>query len=179
MQRYKLLISYRGTHYHGWQRQSYTPNYQGPTPPPGQGIPTIQETLTRTIQSVVGHPINLVGSSRTDAGVHAKGQVAHFDTDQVQIPREGMRQAINSRLPEDILVRTIEPVPDTFDAISSTVSKRYQYLIWNAPDRPPLFPDMVWHRWQHLNVEAMRKAAERLVGTHDFASFARAGHLKD
>src|SRR3954468_21814432 len=111
-QRYKLTIAYRGTRYHGWQEQAANALYKGPPPPEGEGIPTIQEVLARAIQSVVRHPINLVGSSRTDAGVHAKGQVAHFDTDQLQIPIEGMRRAVNHALPEDILVRTIEPVGD-------------------------------------------------------------------
>ena len=72
LQRYKLTVAYRGTRYHGWQHQSVnTLTWKGPMPPEGQGIPTIQEVLSRTIQSVVGHTINLVGSSRTDAGVHA------------------------------------------------------------------------------------------------------------
>jgi tRNA pseudouridine38-40 synthase len=179
MQRLKLTISYRGTHYHGWQYQSANEFYKGPKPRPGHGIPTIQEILTRSIQKVVGHPINLVGSSRTDTGVHAKGQVAHFDTDQSQIPLEGLRRAVNARLPDDILIRHIDPVPDSFDAIISTVSKRYQYLIWNTLNRPPLFPDLVWHRWQPLNIDAMRDAAQRIVGTHNFASFARPSHTKD
>src|ERR1051325_253650 len=94
-QRYKLTIAYCGTRYHGWQEQAANELYKGPAPAPGEGIPTIQETLSRAIQSVVRHPINLVGSSRTDAGVHAKGQLAHFDTDQVQIPTDGLRRAIN------------------------------------------------------------------------------------
>lgn len=179
-QRYKLTLAYRGTRYHGWQHQSVnTLTWKGETPPEGQGIPTIQEVLSRTIQGVVGHTINLVGSSRTDAGVHAKGQVAHFDTDQTQIPAEGLRRAVNARLPEDILVRAIEPVPDSFDAITSTLSKRYQYHIWNAPDRPVFFPDLAWHRWQTLDVPAMSAAAVQLVGEHDFATFARPAHGRE
>jgi tRNA pseudouridine38-40 synthase len=79
---------------------------------------TIQEILALAIKDVVKHPINLVGSSRTDARVHAKGQVAHFDTHMTQIPIMGLQRAINSRLPDDIDVVKIEPVPDTFDAIS-------------------------------------------------------------
>ena len=135
--------------------------------------------MARTIASVVGHPVQLVGSSRTDAGVHAKGQVAHFDTDQLQIPREGLRQAVNARLSSDILIRSIAPVTDTFDAIKSTRSKRYQYFIWNAPDRPVFFSDLAWHRWQRLNSEAMSEAAKVFVGEHDFASFARPGHGRE
>jgi tRNA pseudouridine38-40 synthase len=177
-QRYKLTLAYRGTNYHGWQSQAVTENYKSEVPE-GHGIPTIQETLSRAITSVVRHPTKIVGSSRTDAGVHAKGQLAHFDTTQVQIPLEGLRRAINAALPSDNLVRALEPVPDTFDAITSTTSKRYQFAIWNRPDRPTFFPDLAWHRWQRLDPAAMRDAAARLVGTHDFASFARPGHGRD
>src|ERR1051325_3331567 len=179
LQRYKLTIAYRGTRYHGWQHQPANSLYKGPAPAEGEGIPTIQETVSRALMEVVRHRISLVGSSRTDAGVHAKGQVAHFDTDQVQIPIDGLRRAVNSRLPEDVLVRKIEPVDSWFDAISSTLSKRYQYLIWNTDDRPVFFGDLAWHRWQGLDVEAMKEAARRLEGEHDFASFAKPGHGRE
>ena len=178
-QRYKLTLAYRGTRYHGWQKQPALDTYRGAPPEQGQGIPTIQETLARAIESVVRHPVNLVGSSRTDAGVHAKGQLAHFDTDQLQIPADGMLRAVNHALPEDILVREIVPVPETFDAISSTTSKRYQYFIWHDEDRTPFFGELAWHRWQPLDVEAIQQAATYLAGTHDFASFARPGHGRD
>jgi tRNA pseudouridine38-40 synthase len=178
-QRYKLNLAYRGTRYHGWQTQPALPSYKGPEPAEGEGIPTIQEILSRAIASVVRHPINLVGSSRTDTGVHAKGQIAHFDTDQIQIPPDGIRRAVNHALPEDILIREIEPVPDSFDAITSTVSKRYQYCIWNAEDRPLFFPDLAWHRWQTLNIDAMTHAALIFEGGHDFASFAKPGHGRE
>jgi tRNA pseudouridine38-40 synthase len=177
--RYKLVIAYRGTRYHGWQRQLAVSTWKGPTPAEGKGIPTIQETLATAIGGVVHHPINLVGSSRTDARVHAKGQVAHFDTDQTHIPPEGLRLAVNHQLPDDMLVRSIEAVPDDFDAILSTTSKRYQYVIWNALDRNPFADDLCWHRWRPLDVQAMRTAAAHLVGTRDFASFARAKHGRD
>src|SRR5579862_7799551 len=107
IQRYKLILAYRGTNYHGWQMQPPNELWKGDTPPDGQGIPTVQETIMRAIESVVGHPVTLVGSSRTDARVHAKAQVAHFDTDQTQIPIKGLRDAVNSRLPADILIRSI------------------------------------------------------------------------
>jgi tRNA pseudouridine38-40 synthase len=153
--------------------------WKGEAPAAGEGIPTIQESVMRVLQSVVGHPVTLVGSSRTDAGVHAKGQLAHFDTDQLQIPPKGLREAANARLPADILIRKLEPAPETFDAIASTVSKRYQYAIWNQPDRPNFFPDLVWHRWHRLDAAAMHAAAQVLVGEHDFASFARPGHGRE
>jgi tRNA pseudouridine38-40 synthase len=178
-QRYKLTIAYRGSRYHGWQIQHAQPSYSGEPPPPGEGLPTVQGKLTRALQDVVGHKVALVGSSRTDTGVHAKAQLAHFDTDQLQIPTEGMRRAVNHRLPDDILIRKLEPVPDTFHAIRSTRSKRYQYFIWNQPDRPLFFADLAWHRWQTLDIAAMITAAAHLQGEHDFASFARPGHGRE
>lgn len=179
IQRYKLVVSYRGTRYHGWQSQPMMPTYAGAPVPEGHGIPTIQETLRRSLESVVRQPLQLVGSSRTDAGVHAKGQVVHFDTEQVQIPKERIRKATNHHLPGDIFVRSIEPVPQTFDARKSTISKRYQYWIWNAPERNVFANDLAWHRWQRLDVEAMKAAAAHFVGEHDFASFARPGHGRE
>jgi tRNA pseudouridine38-40 synthase len=178
-QRYRLTLAYRGTRYHGWQTQPMLESFKGDPPPEGQGLPTIQETISRALASVVNHPVSVVGSSRTDAGVHAKGQIAHFDTDQVQIPAEGIRRAVNHALPDDILIHAIEPVPDTFDAITSTTAKRYQYFIWNASDRPVFFADLAWHRWQKLDIERMESAAARFVGTHDFASFAKPGHGRE
>jgi tRNA pseudouridine38-40 synthase len=103
--RYKLTIVYRGTRYHGWQQQPALESYTGDAPPEGEGIPTIQETLARAIGVVVGHPVSIVGSSRTDAGVHAKGQLAHFETTQRNIPAEGLRRAVNHKLPGDVLIR--------------------------------------------------------------------------
>src|SRR5829696_1863642 len=114
LQRYKLILAYRGTRYHGWQRQVVTKYYKGPVLEDGRHIPTVQELVTKALVSVLRHPILLVGSSRTDAGVHAKGQLAHFDSDQTQIPVEGMRRAVNHALSEDIVVREIAPVAETF-----------------------------------------------------------------
>jgi tRNA pseudouridine38-40 synthase len=154
-------------------------NYTGEAPAEGEGIPTVQETIARALQTVVRHPVAVVGSSRTDAGVHAKGQIAHFDTDQLQIPAEGMRRAVNHRLPDDLIIRTIEPVSGEFHAIRSTVAKRYQYFIWHDENRPVFFADLAWHRWQRLDVPAMIAASQHLVGEHDFASFAKPGHGRD
>jgi tRNA pseudouridine38-40 synthase len=179
IQRYKLVVAYRGTRYHGWQSQPRMETYAGGPVPEGQGIPTLQETLTRALEGVVRHPLALAGSSRTDAGVHAKGQVVHFDTDQVQIPREGIRKAANHQLPPDVFIRSIEAMPSTFDAVQSTVSKRYQYWIWNSPERHVFFNDLAWHRWQRLDLDAMGSAAAHFVGRHDFASFARPGHGRE
>ena len=177
-QRYKLTIAYRGSRYHGWQTQVAMPNYKGDVPP-GEGIPTVQETLERSLGEILGHPVSISGSSRTDSGVHAKGQLAHFDTPSVHIPPKGLRRAVNSRLPPDILIRKLEPVADTFDAVRSTTSKRYQFFIWNQLDRPVFFSDLAWHRWHYLDIPKMKAAAAHFVGEHDFASFARPGHKRE
>jgi tRNA pseudouridine38-40 synthase len=178
-QRYKITLAYRGTRYHGWQTQALMDTYTGAPPPPGHGIPTIQETIERAIRGVLRHPITLTGSSRTDSGVHAKGQIAHFDTEHVQFPKDNIRKSVNHQLPGDIIIRHIEKVPDTFNAVHGTVRKRYQYAIWNAFDRPVFFNDLVWHRWQKLDIDAMQAAAALFVGEHDFTSFARPGHGRD
>ena len=175
-QRYKMTLAYRGTAYHGWQHQTTPPNWKKARPPAGQGLPTVQENLRRAMEHVLRHPLTVVGSSRTDAGVHAKAQVAHFDTIRTQVPTDGMRRAINHQLPDDILIRSIEPVEDDFDAIISTTSKRYQYFIWHADDRPLFFADLAWHRWKDLDVDAMVPAAAHFVGERDFASFCTPGH---
>lgn len=177
--RYKLTIAYRGTRYHGWQRQVTPPTWKNKPTDDGEGIPTVQDTLQKCLGQVLGHPATLVGSSRTDCGVHARGQVAHLDTTAVQIPPEGLRRAVNARLPGDILIRSIEPAPPGFDAIKSTVSKTYEYLVLNRPDRDVFGATLAFHRWQRMDVERMNDAAQRLVGTHDFASFARPGHGRE
>lgn len=176
VQRYKLTLAYRGTHYHGWQEQGFSHTWKGDKPEDGRGPPTIQELLRKALEGVVHHPVVVTGSSRTDAGVHAKGQVAHFDTPMVQIPPEGMRRGTNSRLPDDVLITKIEAVPASFHSILSTAEKRYQYVVWNHFNRPPFFGELVFHRFQPLNIAAMQQAAAALVGEHDFASFAKPGH---
>jgi len=180
VQRYKMIVAYRGTHYHGWAHQEVPPTWKKKVDPPDKfgtgGLPTIYRALAQAIQHVVRHPVAVVGSSRTDTGVHGKAQLAHFDTTQLEIPNDGLRRAINHQLPDDILVRDLEAVSFDFHAIRSTTRKRYQYLIWHAEDRPPFLAGYCWHRWQELDVPAMREGAAYLVGEHDFTSFAKAGH---
>jgi tRNA pseudouridine38-40 synthase len=176
--RYKLVIAYRGTRFHGWQIQTVSETWKSAHPEGGM-LRTVQGVLSEAVSGVVGHPVTVVGSSRTDAGVHAKGQVGHFDTSAVQIPMEGLRRAVNARLPGDIVIREMERVGTEFDAISDAVHKRYQYVVWNAEERPIFMEDLAFHRWQELDVEAMRDAGGRFVGTRDFASFARPGHGRE
>lgn len=174
IQRYKLIVAYRGTNYHGWQTQGVPKSWKGPMP---DGLlSTVQTTMNNAVMKVLRHPVKCVGSSRTDAGVHAKGQVVHFDTHLTQIPIEGLMAAINHQLPKDILIRSMEPVPNTFDAIDSAIGKRYQYAVWNHPHRPVFQGDLYCHRWLPMDVARMKEAARHLIGTHDFASFAKPGH---
>ena len=178
LQRFKLTVAYRGTAYHGWQRQAVPSTWRGAKPAKGFGLPSVQETLEAALVEVLKHPLHVVGSSRTDSGVHAKGQVCHVDSTRTLIPEDGFRRAVNHQLPDDILVTKIERVPMTFHSIFSTASKRYQYAIWNDEDRPVMKADLFFHRWRPLNLIEMKKAAAHLVGTHDFASFCKPGHKR-
>jgi tRNA pseudouridine38-40 synthase len=117
--------------------------------------------------------VEVVGSSRTDAGVHALGQVAHFDID-CPVPTENFAKAINNLLPEDITIAEAVEVPDTFDAIRDTQSKWYRYTICTQAIRPVLEIRHCWHRPGTLDIEKMQRAAAKLVGQKDFKSFASA-----
>ena len=168
--RYKLTVAYRGTAYHGWQRQ---------LPPGGAELPTVQNALRLALQRVVGHPVTVQGSSRTDSGVHALGQVAHFDTIRTAIAPDKIVQATNARLPIDVRINSCEAVSPEFDAIRSTLEKAYRYVVHNAPLKDPFRGDLAFHVPRPLDVEAMRTAAAAFVGEHDFASFAKPGHGRE
>ncbi len=165
-QRYKLTLAYDGTAFHGWQKQVTLD---------GQPLRTVAGTVEDTLRRVLRQPISLVGASRTDAGVHAVGQTAHFNADTT-IPTERLATAINSRLPQDVEVVSAEPAPTTFDAISDAASKQYRYRIHNTTRRPLAIRHTVWHCWIPLDTTAMAAAAARIVGTHDFEGFAAASH---
>lgn len=157
MRNIKLILEYDGTNYVGWQMQ-----------PNGTSI---QEVVQKAIAEITGEPdVRLVGSGRTDAGVHAAGQVAHFRT-ATEIPATDLVHAINTKLPEDIAVLHAEDVPDDFHARYSARSKTYRYTILNTPVRHPLERHRACFVRAPLDVAAMRRAAAALVGTHDFAAF--------
>lgn len=153
---------------------------------PRRELRTVQSVVERAIRLVVREPVILNGASRTDAGVHAKGQVAAFSTlesgqgrgagwpaDRGTLP---LMRAVNARLPEDVLIRSIEIVPDDFNPIAGATSKGYTYTLWCADHRPLWQRRTAMHIWQKLDVPAMRAAAAALIGEHDFAAFAAAGH---
>lgn len=156
MRRLRLDIEYEGTRYHGWQIQ---PNAL-----------TIQECVERALRTVLNEPCRVVGAGRTDAGVHALGQVAHFETGRAIHPF-GLLRALNSLLPADIAVRQVHEVPETFHARRSAVRKRYVYWILNDPRRSALWDRFCWHVPVRVDLPAMEAAAAFLTGRHDFSSF--------
>ncbi len=160
MRNIKLIIAYDGSNYHGWQIQS-------------PDLVTVQGQVKSAIQHVVRHPIILHGTSRTDAGVHAAGQVANFKTDS-ELPINRIRLAVNSRCPPDIVIRHAAQVSEDFHASFNAKSKLYRYRIYNAPDRPVMLVNKCFHFWRDLDPQRMSQAARALVGRHDFSAFASA-----
>lgn len=156
MKRVKLIVSYDGTDYCGWQVQ---PN----------GI-TVEEVLNKALQKLTGEEICVIGASRTDSGVHALGNVAVFDT-ETTIPADRIAAALNQRLPEDIVIRSSEEVPLDFHPRYCDCSKTYEYRILNAKIPVPTMRHTHYFVSYDLNVENMRQAASYLVGEHDFMSF--------
>ncbi len=162
MRRIHLIVEYDGTNYAGWQRQS--------------NAMTVQEKLERAVLRLTGEEVCVSGASRTDAGVHALGQSAHFDT-QSRIPADKFSFALNTMLPPDIRVVRSEEVSMAFHARFSGRGKRYRYLIHAAPHAGALNRLTHAHVIYPLDVEKMRAEAQSLVGTHDFAAFAASGSV--
>ena len=160
----KLTVSYDGVNYNGWQNQP--------------GKKTIEGELQRAISELTGTLTKVNGASRTDAGVSALGQVANFIIDS-PIPAENFVKAINHRLPRDIVVAEAVEVDSDFDASGSAKSKHYRYTIFTGKNRNVLETRNCWHRPGKLNIVAMNTAAQMLVGTYDFKSFAAAGDKRE
>lgn len=156
----RLLIDYDGTAYHGWQIQK-------------NGI-TIEGVLTDAIKKITKEQVKLTGCGRTDAGVHAQNYVCNFKT-SAHIPPEKYPVALNTVLPDDIVVKDAVAEDEEFCAILSSHSKRYVYRIWNAPIPDAFVQRYSWHYKYPLDVEAMQEAAKAFIGEHDFLGFAAAG----
>jgi len=150
-------VEYDGAGFAGFQRQ--------------RGRPTIQGEIERAIGEIVGRPVRVAGAGRTDAGVHATGQVASFTTESRLGPDEWPR-ALNAHLPPTIAVVRASVVPDDFHARYSARSREYRYTIVNRRARPAIGRQYRWHVPQPLDAEAMHAALQSLVGKHDFAAFA-------
>lgn len=157
--RVKLVVAYDGTNYCGWQVQ---PN----------GI-TVQQVLNDTLSELFGQTIQVVGASRTDAGVHALGNVCAFDVD-TRMPGEKIAYALNQRLPEDIVIQESAEVPEDFHPRFSKSDKTYEYRILNRRFAVPTIRNTTYFFHHPLDVEKMQQAADVLVGEHDYTSFASA-----
>lgn len=160
MKRYLLTISYDGTGYCGWQRQS-------------NGV-AVQEKVEDALCKALGVKTPVTGASRTDAGVHALGQRAHFDA-ETSIPPEKLPFVLNRYLPYDIRVTKGEAVADDFHARFRAMGKTYTYRIHNAPHASALYRNLTAHVPVHLDEIRMNEAARQMLGTHDFAAFQAAG----
>lgn len=160
-QRVALVIQYLGTHFHGWQWQ---PNHR-----------TVQEEIEQALQKVVGRPVRIHGAGRTDTGVHAAAQVAHFEA-PARVPAHRWADILNSRLPDDILIRASAAVQPDWHARFSAIWRRYRYLLYTE-SRPNLFVrPFSWHYYhKSLDESLMQEALAPLVGRHHLAAFHRAG----
>jgi len=156
---YRLLLEYDGTAYHGWQLQ---PN-----------APTLQGVVETALATVLRHPARVHAAGRTDAGVHARGQVATFRSERVLELRE-LRNALNALTPPDVAIREVAVVPESFDPRRDATARVYEYRIWNQPWRSAFWHRFTWHVPRALDVPAMRLAAAALAGEHDFAAFRAA-----
>jgi tRNA pseudouridine38-40 synthase len=154
--RIALGITYDGSGFEGWQTQ------------PSRN--TVQDRIEASLAQITGHAVRITGAGRTDAGVHAVAQVAHFDTD-VERPDSAWVRGTNTYLPDAIAVQWGMPVPDDFHARFSATARRYLYVLYNHPVRPSVLARRTG--WFHapLAVDAMREAAASLVGRHDFSAF--------
>jgi len=160
MKRIRLIIAYDGTDYCGWQIQD--------------NAVTVEGEVTKALQELLREPIELIGASRTDSGVHAVGNVAVFDTES-RIPPEKIAIALNQYLPADIRVQRSEEVDAEFHPRYCDSTKTYEYSILMTKIAIPTLQRHSYHVYHELDVEAMKKAAECLVGTHDFSAFCSAG----
>jgi tRNA pseudouridine38-40 synthase len=160
MPRLRLTLAYEGTAFAGSQMQ------------PGRR--TVQGVLEEAVQALTGTPIRVHFAGRTDAGVHAIGQVVHLDTARV-MDEDGWRRALNAHLPPDVRVTSAAFAMDAFHARYSARWREYRYRIWNGPVAAPQDRLQVWHRRQPLALDAMAAAAQSLIGTHAFAAFAGLG----
>jgi tRNA pseudouridine38-40 synthase len=156
----RLVVEYDGTGLCGWQRQA--------------NGPTVQGHLEAALGTLLSHEVTVAGASRTDAGVHARGQVASFRTER-PIPLHGIRRGLNSLLPDTIAVVEAAEAAEDFHPRFSATGKHYRYLLWICPDRSPRWRDRAWHCRAPLDLSAMREAAAALIGEHDFAAFRAAG----
>ena len=163
MRRIKLILEYDGTAYAGWQRQENAISVQQ----------RVEEALRRLTDE---EALTVTGASRTDAGVHALGQSAHFDTES-RIPADKFSFALNTLLPDDIRVSASCEAPSGFHARFSALGKEYRYLFYSHPHASALYSRLCWHVIYPLDIGLMNREAQSALGTHDFAPFAASGSV--
>jgi len=156
MRKFVAVLEYDGTSYHGWQLQ--------------KDLPTVQGNLEQALERILGNPTRVHGSGRTDAGVHARGQVIHFLGQWTHSMSE-LQKGCNALLPGDIAIRGIAPAPEDFHARHSACSKTYTYRILNQSLRSPLLRFYSWFIPEALDLVSMKEAGASIVGSHDFAAF--------
>lgn len=161
MHNFKLIIEYDGSAYHGWQRQA--------------GDTTIQEEIEKALGRMTRQPITLIGSGRTDAGVHARGQTANFTCDDTRISPLEFQKGLNSMLGGGIVIRSCETAPEAFHSRYDVTSKTYRYRIRNHPLPQAIGRQYQWHIRAPLDMGAMQTASRQLLGSHDFKTFEGAG----
>jgi len=160
---FKLIVEYEGTAYHGWQRQ--------------KDVPTVQETIEAALETMTGRSVKVIGSGRTDAGVHALNQVASFSVD-TRLTADVFQKGLNSLLPPDIVIRACQGVDDSFHARYDAWSKVYDYRILNRPLPAAPYRQYAWHVRKCLDLESMRAAMDCLKGEHDFSAFEASGSTR-
>ncbi|MBI4482851.1 MAG: tRNA pseudouridine(38-40) synthase TruA [Acidobacteria bacterium] len=156
-----MVLEYEGTGYRGWQRQA--------------AGPTVQGTLTDALERITGERIHLIGSGRTDAGVHAEAQVANFHLERNAMALRSLQRALNSALPLDIRVKSLRPEPPGFHARKHARSKLYRYQVFTGAEMSPFLRRYYYHWTMPVNLDALQAAARLLRGTHDFRSFMGSG----
>lgn len=159
-QRWALTLSYDGSRFYGWQKQA-------------EGIATVQAALEYALSQIANEPVSTIAAGRTDTGVHATAQVVHFDTSAIRGEQAWIR-GVNAHLPEGVAVWRAQQVDARFHARFDACGRRYRYVLHSSPVRPPLLVGRVG--WTHLplNMALMQRAADLLVGEHDFSSFRAA-----
>ena len=160
MARWSAGVEYLGTAYSGWQWQEHAPS--------------VQQEVERVLSAVADHPVKVTAAGRTDAGVHAYNQVIHFDSDAPRAPHAWLFGA-NSQLPRDVALRWVQPVADDFHARYAATARRYRYVMLPARSRPALLDQRVAWLVGELDAAAMHRAAQALVGEHDFSAYRDSG----
>lgn len=157
--RVRMDVAYDGTAFHGFAAND--------------GVRTVQGELETALTTVLRHPVAVTCAGRTDAGVHARGQVVSFDADRARLDPGGLARAVDKMVADDVAVTGVAVAADDFDARFSCTGRTYRYHVLDRPVRDPLLRHLTWHVRDRLEVAAMRQACDQVIGRHDFTSFSK------